>query len=81
MIRVFGTDVLTAGLVNPPANGDFESISHHDRHTNTYRKLVFQGERLVGLVMVNRVEQGGVLMSLIHREIPIRAPRERLIAE
>ncbi len=81
VIRVFGTDVLTAGLVNPPANGDFESISHHDRHTNTYRKLVFQGERLVGLVMVNRVEQGGVLMSLIHREIPIRAPRERLIAE
>jgi NAD(P)H-nitrite reductase large subunit len=82
VIRIFGTDVLTAGLVNPPANGDFETISSCDRHAKTYRKLVFQGDRLVGLVMVNCVEQGGVLMSLIHNEIPIRigAHRERLIA-
>jgi NAD(P)H-nitrite reductase large subunit len=82
VIRIFGTDVLTAGLVNPPANGDFESICAHDPHSKTYRKLVFRGDKLVGLVMVNRVEQGGVLMSLIHNEIPlkIRAIRERLAA-
>ncbi len=80
VIRIFGTDVLSAGLVNPPANGDLESISSYDRRAKTYRKLVFRHDRLVGLVMVNCVEQGGVLMSLIHNEIPVRAPRERLTA-
>jgi NAD(P)H-nitrite reductase large subunit len=82
VIRIFGTDVLTVGLVNPPANGDFESIFSYDRHAKTYRKLVFRDDKLVGLVMVNCVEQGGVLVSLIHNEIPIRirGSRERLIA-
>ena len=82
VIRIFGTDVLTAGLVNPPANGDFETVSSSDGRAKTYRKLVFRGDRLVGLVMVNCVEQGGVLMSLIHNEIPIRigALRKRLLA-
>lgn len=80
VIRIFGTDVLTAGIVNPPEGGEFESISSHDRHTKTYRKLVFREDRLVGVVMVNRVEQGGVLMSLIHNEIPVKTPRQHLIA-
>lgn len=80
VVRVFGTDVLTAGLVNPPSGGDFETLAHYDRGMNTYRKLVFRADRLVGLVMVNHVEQGGVLMSLIHHEIPVEAPRERMLS-
>jgi NAD(P)H-nitrite reductase large subunit len=82
VIRIFGTDVLTAGMVDPPGNGEFESMRSYNEHAKTYRKLVFRDDKLVGLVMVNGVEQGGVLMSLIHNEIPVRTgtPRERLAA-
>jgi hypothetical protein len=31
------------------------------------------------MVMVNRIEQGGVLVSLIQSETPIRLPREVLL--
>lgn len=79
VIRIFDMDVLTGGWVNPPQEGDYEALSRYDPHKKVYRKLVFRGDRLVGLAMVNEIEQGGVLLSLIHQEIPVRIPKERLL--
>ena len=42
--------------------------------------LVMQDDILVGAVMINRIEQGGVLRSLIENRVPIRLPPEALIA-
>jgi NAD(P)H-nitrite reductase large subunit len=80
VIRLFGMDVLTAGMVNPSENDNLSSMSQYSERTNRYRRFVFRDDLLVGLVMVNGIEQGGVLMSLIHHEIPIRVPLERLLA-
>lgn len=79
VIRVFGLDVMTAGWVNPPENEGFDILSHADVRAGTYRKLVFRGDRLVGMTLVNDIEQGGVLMSLIQGELPVRKPRETLL--
>lgn len=79
VIRIFGLDVMTAGLVAPPEAEGFETLSATDRRANTYRKLVFKGERLVGMVLVNSIEQGGVLTALIQSAAPVRPPREALL--
>ncbi|NLI80144.1 MAG: NAD(P)/FAD-dependent oxidoreductase [Deltaproteobacteria bacterium] len=65
VIRIFDLDVLTGGLVNPP-DDSYLVLTRMDPRRRTYRKLVFRDGRLVGLVMVNEIEQGGVLLSLIH---------------
>ena len=79
VIRIFGMDVMTAGLIAPSAAEGFDILNVRDSRAKTYRKLVFRGDRLVGMVMVNGIEQGGVLMSLIQSETPVRAPREALL--
>jgi nitrite reductase (NADH) large subunit len=79
VIRIFGLDVMTAGLITPPEAAGFDILNLKDSRAKTYRKLVFRGDRLVGMVMVNGIEQGGVLMSLIQSETPVRAPREALL--
>jgi nitrite reductase (NADH) large subunit len=79
VIRVFGLDVMTAGWVNPPENGGYDVLRHTDPRAGTYRKLVFEGDRLVGMTLVNGIEQGGVLMNLIQGQQPVRKPRETLL--
>lgn len=79
VIRIFGMDVMTAGLITPPEAEGFDILNARDSRAKTYRKLVFRGDRLVGMVMVNGIEQGGLLMSLIQSETPVRAPREALL--
>jgi NAD(P)H-nitrite reductase large subunit len=80
VIRIFDLDVMSGGLVNPPPDARYTVLQHHNSGRRRYRKLVFRYDRLVGMVLVNAIEQGGVLLSLIQGEIPIRMPREALMA-
>lgn len=79
VIRIFGLDVLTAGLVDPPSSENFDVLSRFHARSGRYRKLVFKEDTLVGAVLVNGIEQGGLLVSLIRREIQVRAPHEALL--
>ena len=70
---------MAGGLVKPPSNDRYTVVSSMDRRRKTYRKLVFSDDRLVGMVMVNGVEQGGILLSLMHGQIPVKVPHEILL--
>jgi len=80
VIRIFDLDVMTAGAVDPSAVDGADVLTHFDRAARRYRQLAFRGERLVGMTLVNAIEQGGVLTALIQNRIPVKSPRERLLA-
>lgn len=79
VIRVFNLDVLTAGLVNPGTDETYRVVSRQDPRRGTYRKLVFKDDRLVGLVLVGDIDQGGILTALIHSRRPIGVAPEILL--
>jgi NAD(P)H-nitrite reductase large subunit len=79
VIRVFGLDVLTGGLVNSPDDDGYQVAVRLDPRAGTYRKLVAKDDLLVGMVMVGRIEQGGVLLSLIQRRLPLAVSLDRLL--
>jgi NAD(P)H-nitrite reductase large subunit len=72
-------DLLAGGLVSPSPDESYTSRSMEDYRNKRYRKLIFQDGILVGLVMVNDIEQGGVLLSLIQQKIPIDIPEDNLL--
>ena len=80
VIRIFGLDIMTAGIVNPPQDDEFQVKTDHCPRKKTFRKLVFQEDRLAGMVLVNDVEQGGVLMNLISSRRPITGNREGFLS-
>ena len=79
VIRIFGLDVMAGGLVNTPSDPRYEVMSLNSQRRKTYRKLVFRDDRLVGAIMLNSIEQGGLILSLIHNKTPIRVPKENLL--
>lgn len=79
VIRIFGLDVMTGGLVNPPDDPLYEVLSSSSPRLKTYRKLVFREDKLAGFVMVNAIEQGGVFLSLIRNETRVRIPKEAML--
>jgi NADPH-dependent 2,4-dienoyl-CoA reductase/sulfur reductase-like enzyme len=79
VIRIFGLDVMTGGLVHPPADPEYEVLSRVDPRRKLYRKLVFRGDRLAGMAMVNGIDQGGLLISLMHSQAPVRIPKRKML--
>lgn len=80
VMRIFGLDVMTAGIVNPPPDGDYEIMVATDPRRRSYRKLVFLNDRLIGMTLVNCVEQGGILVALMQTETPVTVPKEKMLA-
>ena len=79
VMRIFGIDLMTIGVVNPNSGSEYEVLTRNDRRRKTYRKLVFRDEFLVGAILINQMEQGGVLLSLIRNEISVTIRRENLL--
>jgi nitrite reductase (NADH) large subunit len=78
VLRIGELDVLTGGLVNPLPEEEYDVLEDENPRRNTYRKLVFQGDILKGLVMLNRIEKGGILLSMIQNQMPINVEKEKL---
>jgi nitrite reductase (NADH) large subunit len=80
VMRVMDLDVMTLGVVNPTAEEHLEVIQNADGRRKTYRKLVFRDEFLVGAMLINDIEQGGLLRALIQQAVPIRLAKHRLLS-
>ncbi|MEW6244797.1 MAG: FAD-dependent oxidoreductase [Bacillota bacterium] len=75
----FGLSAITAGLNR--AEGDrYEVHAWHNAARNHYRKLVFEGDRLVGYTLAGDTRQAGALTSLILGEVRLGSRKEALIA-
>ena len=79
VMRVFDLDVLTVGDANPVDENGYETVAAGGPAEGTYRRLVIREQRLVGAVMIGRIEQGGVLRALIENRVPLRLPPEMLL--
>jgi NAD(P)H-nitrite reductase large subunit len=80
VMRIYGLDVMTLGLANPENTTDLEIIQAGDENAGAYRRLVFSGDILVGAVLINQIEQGGILRAMIENRVPVRIPKNYLMS-
>lgn len=61
--------LLTAGVINPDPDQDFEEIITLEG--DTYTKFVTKNNRLYGYITLNRPEAAGIYTSIIADEVPL----------
>lgn len=74
-LKVAGVSVASAGEIDAEGTGD--SLARRD--AGTYRKLVFEGDRLVGALMVGDARGFTALTRLMTEKRPVTARREDLL--
>jgi len=74
-VEVYGLPVMTMGITN-------QTSDRHEvktfRKGKVYRKLVFEGNRLVGAVLVGQVDHGGILTRFIRSRADITGIKKEL---
>lgn len=77
-VEICGVATISAGLTTPEEEG-YEILNQLDAEDNSYRKLVIKDGRLVGYVLVGRVERAGILTGLIQSGINVDSFKERMM--
>jgi nitrite reductase (NADH) large subunit len=57
--------MISAGITNPQADGDYKSIVYHDPKRKVYKKIVTKDDWVVGMIFVNDIASAGVVIRLI----------------
>jgi len=79
VMRIFDLDLMTLGLADPGNDSQYQVLKAQDFRNNVYRKLVFRENVLVGAVLVNNIEQGGLFLALIQNQTPLSISPKKLL--
>lgn len=67
-IDFFGLRICTCGLINAQGEQYFDKIKSDG---DVYKRLVFEGDRLVGFVLINSSENAGIYTNLISNKVKL----------
>jgi NAD(P)H-nitrite reductase large subunit len=72
-----GLPVISVGEIHRTTGADIEVFT--EQHGSNYRKLVFRGDRLIGLILVGQIERAGVYQTLIREKANVSTLRRELL--
>lgn len=67
-IDFFNMRICTCGLINAKGDQYTEKVSKDE---NKYKRLIFEGDRLVGYVLINSSKNAGIYTKLISDKVPL----------
>ena len=70
-ISFYGLPTASLGMVNPAPEEDCEICTYADDEKQTYRKLVFRNDRLVGYVLVGDIDFAGLYTGFVRFQLPL----------
>lgn len=68
---ICGVGLISAGIMNLPPGVEGTVLRAVDLEKNFYRKFVIKNDRLIGMIMVGKIEGAGVLSGLIRKRAKI----------
>jgi nitrite reductase (NADH) large subunit len=79
-LEFFGLPVISQGIVSGKAP-EYREVQKSCPGSRTYRKLVYRGNRVVGMVFVNAIDNAGVVGELIRSEADASSISERILED
>jgi len=66
-----GLDIISFGNTKADENQGFEIYHYTNSHKNIYKKIVLKDNRIKGLILINAIDNAGLLLSLMGRKIDV----------
>lgn len=80
-LKYFGLPIISVGITNPKENGAYELLVKHDPERNLYKKIVLQNNVIVGMILMNQIENAGILLHLMRNFVKVKKLKKELLSE
>ncbi len=75
----FGLPLISIGLVKPKSPSDYEILTRFSEKKDVFRKVVLDGNDVVGAVLVGEIDSAGVYGTLMRKKVDISSIKDRLL--
>jgi NADPH-dependent 2,4-dienoyl-CoA reductase/sulfur reductase-like enzyme len=79
-IEFFGLSVISIGITRPKEK-EYEQLVKEDAKNFVYKKVVLRKNRLQGMILVNKIEQAGVMGILMKKKVDVSSIKGMLLED
>jgi len=79
-VEFFGLPVISMGITRPK-DKEYEQLVREDEKNFVYKKVVLRKNKLQGMILVNRIEQAGVMGILMRKKADVSSIKEILLED
>jgi NAD(P)H-nitrite reductase large subunit len=79
-LKYFDMPIISIGIANPKDDA-YESLVKHEPAWNVYRKIVLKDNAIVGVTLVNAIENAGVLFHLMKNRVNVKKFKQELLSD
>ena len=80
-LKYFGIPIISIGVANPKNPEAYESLVKHELERSVYRKIVLKDNVIVGVTLVNAIENAGILFHLMKNGVNVKKFKQELVSE
>jgi NAD(P)H-nitrite reductase large subunit len=80
-LKYFDIPIISVGIANPQDDSTYEIMVKHEPEKNLYKKIVLKDNVIVGMTLVNEIEQAGVLFHLMKNGANVKKFKQELLSE
>jgi len=78
-IELFKVPTISMGITNPEPGDRYEVLTYLDLGASVYRKIVLEEGRIVGAVLLGKVDRAGIFAGLIRERVEVAPFKEHLL--
>jgi len=79
-VEFFGLPVISMGVTRPKEK-EYEQLVKEDEKNFVYKKMVLRENKLQGMILVNRIEQAGVMGILMRKKVDVSSIKPMLLED
>lgn len=80
-LSIGGIPLISYGVTNPPEGEGYQVITREQGGAGVYKKIVLREHRIRGIILLGRIDNAGVLLSLIQRREDVSSFEDRLVSD
>jgi NAD(P)H-nitrite reductase large subunit len=81
-LNVCDVPLISFGITSPENESGFRILSLNQPEKNTYKKIVIGNDRRIkGIILMGKIDNAGVLLSLIQRKVDVSRFEEELLSD
>jgi nitrite reductase (NADH) large subunit len=78
-LNVAGISLISYGITHP--KDGYQTLVLNRRESSVYKKIILNNHRIKGIVLLGRIENAGVLLSLIQRRVNVSSFEDELLSD
>ena len=80
-LNFFKTSLISYGITSPGDNSEYKILVDINPKHNIYKKIVIKDNRIKGIILVGKIGNAGLLLSLIQNQLDISSFESELLSD